>query len=139
MTSIQEVKHKQVYTTGKRMGIIQVEAKERIEKRNITKGVKMERNREEIRKRLEEMLKGNEEIVVDDWAKDPDDYKVLEGKWVINEVELDEFAKKTRSANKQGEYTEKTIYLIESFGYKVEAKLTNEVNSTYEVFITRRY
>jgi len=88
---------------------------------------------------LEEMLKGNEEIV---WAKDPvddDDYKVLEGKWVINEVELDEFAKKTRSANKQGEYTEKTIYLIESFGYKVEAKLTNEVNSTYEVFITRRY
>jgi len=66
----------------------------------------MERNREEIRKRLEEMLKGNEEIV---WAKDPvddDDYKVLEGKWVINEVELDEFAKKTRSANKQGEYTD---------------------------------
>jgi len=99
----------------------------------------MERNREEIRKRLEEMLKGNEEIVVDDWAKDPDDYKVLEGKWVINEEELDEFAKKTRSANKQEEYTEKTIYLIESFGYKVEAKLTNEVNSTYEVFITRRY
>ena len=29
MTSIQEVKHKQVYITGKRMGIIQVEAKER--------------------------------------------------------------------------------------------------------------
>jgi len=33
MTSIQEVKHKQVYITGKRMGIIQVEAKVRWKKK----------------------------------------------------------------------------------------------------------
>lgn len=101
---------------------------------------KMEKNREEIRKRLEEMLKGNEEIR---WADNPqseDDYKVIDESWILDEVALDEFAVKTGTADKENkQYTERTINLIESFGYNIEVKLTNATNGVYEVFVERRY